>query len=309
MLYDSEAMRRFAGNKLGDGRIPEEIMILNFRHLLEKRQLTEQLFAEINHYLDDQGITLRSGTPVNATTIDAPSSTKNKTRAQDPEMSSTKKGNAWYFGMKAHVGVYADSGTVHSLEATTAKIHENRIWDELLHGDKTSVWADKRYVSAKRKAEFTEEEDKVWGVMRNAPKGDKLDELEDGINRSTAMVRTKVENPFRVLKRKFRHIKMRYRGLAKNQAQLFTLFALSNLSLVRRRLMALRRFCLQSARSAGTAANKGQNRPSPTRGAGLGAIERPPRRSRTHRTDVSYQKAIVYAEAIASPAAAHIIPP
>ncbi|MBC2861630.1 IS5 family transposase [Stappia sp. 28M-7] len=236
MLYDSDAMRRFAGIELGDDRIPDETTILNFRHLLEKHQLTEQLFAEVNRYLADQGITLRSGTLVDATIIDAPSSTKNKAKARDPEMSSTKKGNAWYFGMKAHVGVDVDSGTVHSLEATTAKVHDSRIWDELLHGGETSVWADKGYVSAEREAAFTKN-GKVWGVMRKAPRGGKLDEIDEETNRVIAMVRAKVEHPFRVLKRQFGHMKTRYRGLAKNRAQLFTLFALGNLFLVRRQLL------------------------------------------------------------------------
>jgi len=237
MLYDSDAMRRFAGIELGDDRIPDETTILNFRHLLEKHQLTEQLFAEVNRYLADQGITLRSGTLVDATIIDAPSSTKNKAGARDPETSSTKKGNAWYFGMKAHVGVDADSGTVHSLETTTAKVHDSRVWDELLHGGETSVWADKGYVSAEREAAFCKD-GKVWGVMRKAPRGGKLDEFDEATNRIIAMVRAKVEHPFRVLKRQFGHMKTRYRGLAKNRAQLFTLFALGNLFLVRRRLLA-----------------------------------------------------------------------
>ena len=170
MLYDSDAMRRFAGIELDDDRIPDETTILNFRHLLEKHALTEQLFAEVNGHLADQGITLRSGTLVDATIIDAPSSTKNETRARDPEMSSTKKGNDWFFGMKAHVGVDAESGIVHSLETTTAKVHDARVWDELLHGAETSVWADKGYVSALREAAFSGP-GKFWGVMRKAPKG------------------------------------------------------------------------------------------------------------------------------------------
>lgn len=236
-LYDSEAMRRFAGIELGDDRIPDETTILNFRHLLERHGLTEAIFAEVNGHLADKGITLRSGTLVDATIIDAPSSTKNKARARDPEMSSTKKGNAWYFGMKAHVGVDVYSGTVHSLEATTAKVHDSRIWDELLHGDETSVWADKGYVSAERESAFTKG-GKVWGVMRKAPRGGALDPIDEEINRIIAMVRARVEHPFRVLKRQFGHVKTRYRGLAKNRAQLFTLFALGNLFLVRRRLLA-----------------------------------------------------------------------
>ncbi len=237
MLYDSEAMRRFAGIELGDDRIPDETTILNFRHLLERHGLTEALFKEVNGHLADKGITLRSGTLVDATIIDAPSSTKNEAKARDPEMSSTKKGNTWYFGMKAHVGVDADSGVVHSLDTSTAKLHDSQVWDDLLHGGETSVWADKGYVSAERKDAF-EGPGKFWGVMRKAPKGGKLHPIDESINRIIAMVRAKVEHPFRVLKRQFGYTKTRYRGLAKNRSQLFTLFALGNLFLVRKRLMA-----------------------------------------------------------------------
>lgn len=236
-LYDSEAMRRFAGIELGDDRIPDETTILNFRHLLERHGLTEAIFADVNAHLAEKGITLRSGTLVDATIIDAPASTKNKTGKRDPEMSSTKKGNTWYFGMKAHVGVDAESGVTHSVETSTARVHDSQVWDELLHGEETSVWADKGYVSADREATFTEG-GKVWGVMRKAPKGGKLHPEDERINRIIAMVRAKVEHPFRVLKRQFGYVKTRYRGLAKNRAQLFTLFALGNLFLVRRRLMA-----------------------------------------------------------------------
>jgi len=235
-LYDSEAMRRFTGIELGDDRIPDETTILNFRHLLERHGLTEAIFAAVNGHLADKGITLRSGTLVDATIIDAPSSTKNKAGSRDPEMSSTKKGNDWYFGMKAHVGVDADSGTVHSLDTSTAKLHDSQVWDALLHGDEASVWADKAYVSAEREADF-EGPGKFWGVMRKAPKGGALHPVDEDINRIIAMVRAKVEHPFRVIKRQFGHLKTRYRGLAKNRAQLFTLFALGNLFLVRRRLM------------------------------------------------------------------------
>jgi IS5 family transposase len=164
-------------------------------------------------------------------------STKNKAGARDPEMSSTRKGNDWFFGMKAHVGVDAQSGIVHSLETTTAKVHDSQVWDELLHGAETSVWADRGYVSAAREAAFAGP-GKVWGVMRKAPKGGRLDPIEEDINRLIARVRARVEHPFRVIKRPFGHVKARYRGLAKNRAQLFTLFALGNLFLMRRRLAA-----------------------------------------------------------------------
>lgn len=237
MLYDSESMRQFAEIELGDDRIPDETTILNFRHLLERHALTEAIFTEVNAYLADRGITLRSGTLVDATIIDAPSSTKNKARTRDPEMSSTKKGNAWYFGMKAHIGVDADSGVTHSLDTSTAKLHDSQIWDALLHGNETSVWADKAYVSAEREACF-KGPDKFWGVMRKAPKGGKLHPTDERINRIIAKVRAKVEHPFRVIKRQFGYLKTRYRGLAKNRAQLFTLFALGNLFSMRRKLMA-----------------------------------------------------------------------
>ena len=152
-------------------------------------------------------------------------------------MSSTKKGNDWYFGMKAHIGVDVDSGVTHSLETSTARVHDSQVWDELLHGEETSVWADKGYVSAEREAAF-KAPGKVWGVMRKAPKGNPLHPFDERANRIIAMVRARVEHPFRVIKRQFGHVKTRYRGLAKNRAQLFTLFALGNLFLVRRRLMA-----------------------------------------------------------------------
>ena len=152
-------------------------------------------------------------------------------------MSSTKKGNDWYFGMKVHIGVDADSGVTHSLETSTAKLHDSQVWNDLLHGEETSVWADKEYVSAEREAAF-KGPGKVWGVMRKAPKGGQLHSLDERINRIIAMVRAKVEHPFRIIKRQFGHVKTRYRGLAKNRAQLFKLFALGNLFLVRRKLMA-----------------------------------------------------------------------
>jgi transposase, IS5 family len=236
-LYDSEAMRRFAGIELDDDRISDETTILIFRHLLELHGMTEAIFADVNAHLADKGITLRSGTLVDATIIDAPSSTKNQAKARDPEMSSTKKGNDWYFGMKAHVSVDVDSGTVHSLYATTANLHDSRVWDELLYGEKKSVWADKGYVSAEREAAFRED-GKVWGVMRKAYNGGGLDPINEEINRIIPKVRAKAEHPFRVIKRKFGYMKTRYRGLAKNRSHLFTLFALGNLFLVRRRLMA-----------------------------------------------------------------------
>jgi len=147
-----------------------------------------------------------------------------------------KKGNDWYFGMKAHIGVNVDSGVPHSLDTSTARLHDSQVWDELLHGDETSVWADKGYVLAEREAAF-KGPGKVWVVMHKAPKGADLHPLDSCINRIIAMVRAKVEHPFRVMKRRFGHVKTRYRALAKNRAKIFTLFTLGHLFLVRRRLM------------------------------------------------------------------------
>ena len=195
-LYGIEAMSRFAGIAFGDERIPVETTILNFRHLLERHGLTEAIFAEVNAHLADKEITLRSGTLVDATIIGAPSSTTNQAKARDPKMSSTKKGNDRNFGMRARVGVNGDNSTVHSLEATTAKVHDSRGWNELLHGEEKSVWADKGYVSAKREATFGQD-GKVWGVMRKAPKGGKLAPIDEEINRIIAMVRAKVGHPLR----------------------------------------------------------------------------------------------------------------
>ncbi len=230
-------MRRFAGIERGDNRIPDETTILDFRHLLERHGLTKGIFADVKTHLADKGITLLSGTLVDATIIDAPSSTKNKAGARDPEKSSTKKGNDWFFGMKAHVSVDADSRVTHSLDTSTAKLHDSQVWDDLLHGEETSVWADKGYVSAERDAAFTEE-GKVWGIMRKAPKGGQLHPVHAQINRVMAMMRAKIEHPFRVLKRQFAYVKTHYRGLAKNRAQFFTVFAFGNLFLVRPRLIA-----------------------------------------------------------------------
>jgi len=232
----------------------------------------------VNAHLSDKGITLRSGTLVDVSRrtpcvreslrkiIDAPSSTKNKAGARDPGMSSTKQGNHWYFGSEAdrksirgidfptnaHIGVDADSGVTHSLETSTAKLHDSRVRDDLLHGGETSVWADKGCVSAAREAAFAGP-GKAPGrsalqtiprivcltlELRKAPKGGKLHPPDARANRIIATVRAKVEHPFRVIKRQFGHVKTRYRGLARNRAQLLTLFAPGNLFLVRRRLMA-----------------------------------------------------------------------
>ncbi len=212
-LYDSEAMRRPAGIELGDARIPDETTILNVRHLLERFGLTKLILADVNAHLADKGITLLPGTRVDATIIDAPSSTKKTAKARDPEMSSKKKGDDWCFGMKADIGVDADSGVTHSLETSTARVHDSQVRDALLHGKECAVWADEGLVSAEREAAFTGP-GKVWGAMRKAPMGGALHPLDARINRSLA----KVEHPFGIIQRQYGHLNARYRGLAKNRA-------------------------------------------------------------------------------------------
>jgi IS5 family transposase len=278
--YDSDAMRRFAGIELGDDRIPDETTILNFRHLLERHGLTEAIFADVNAHLADKGITLRSGTLVDATIIDAPSSTKNKAKARDPDMSSTRKGNDWYSGMKAHLGVDAGSGLTHRLETSTAKLRDSQVWDDLLHGEEASVWADKGYVSAEREAEFTGP-GKVWGVMRKAPKGGKLHPLDERMNRIVAKVRAKVEHPFRVIKRRFGQVKTRYRGPCQEPRP--ALHAVRTRQPVPGQTEAdgMRTSLSEIRRTAQPAALKPQNGPPETRLAPAEAIMSTYRRSRT----------------------------
>ena len=172
-----------------------------------------------------------------ATIIDAPSSTKNQARARDPEILSTKNGDDWLFGMEAHIGVDAENCVTHSLDTSTARLRDSRALDALLHGDKTSVWADKGYVNAEREAAFNES-GRFLSVMRKVPKGGKLPHIEETTKRIIFKVRAKAEHPLRVIKRPLNCVKTLYRGLAKNRAELFTLFALGNLLLVRRKLMA-----------------------------------------------------------------------
>jgi len=153
-LYDSESMRRFAGIDLGDDAIPDETTVLNFRHLLERHKLTEKIFEQTQHYLSDKGLLVREGTIVDATIIDAPSSTKNRDRSRDAEMRQTKKGNRWYFGMKAHVGTDTRRGLVHRVVVTDASVHDSRVMDELLHGEERAVYGDKAYADEGKKMEY-----------------------------------------------------------------------------------------------------------------------------------------------------------
>lgn len=211
--------------------------------MLEKHELAAGILAVINGYLGDRGLSLRQGTIVDATLINAPSSTKNKDGKRDPEMHQTKKGNQYYFGMKAHIGVDDESGLVHSVVGTAANVADVTQVDKLLHGDENMVGADAGYTGVEKRPEH-EGREVIWQIAARRSTYKKLNKRSAlykaarKIEKAKAQVRAKVEHPFRVIKRQFGYVKVRFRGLAKNTAQLVTLFALSNLWMARRHLLA-----------------------------------------------------------------------
>ena len=239
-LHDVPLFREFAGLNY-EMRLPDESTILRFRHLLEEHKLAEQILQTVNEMLQAKGLLLKAGTVVDATLIAAPSSTKNDSGQRDPEMHQTKKGNNWYFGMKAHIAVDADSGLVHHQVCTAANVHDLRVVDELLHGKERHVFADSGYRGI---AKWSRRKRIRWAVAmtpghrKALDPNRRLDALKDRAERIKASIRAKVEHPFRVLKRQFGYVKARYRGLAKNAAQVTTLFMLSDLWMVRRKLAA-----------------------------------------------------------------------
>jgi IS5 family transposase len=239
-LHDMPLFRDFAGLGGWDDRLPDESTILRFRHVLEKHKLAERILATVNLLLGAKGLMLRSGTVVDATLISAPSSTKNASGERDPEMHQSKKGQQWFFGMKAHIGVDADSGLVHTVRGTSGHVNDVVEANSLLHGQETDVFSDAGYQGAHKRPDA--KEDVKWhvamrpGLRKMLDKADPMDALTDQVERIKASIRAKVEHPFRVIKRQFGHVKVRYRGLAKNTAQLQTLFALANLWMVRKRL-------------------------------------------------------------------------
>jgi len=235
-LYDSESMRRFTGIELSDDRIPDETTILRFRHLLEKHELTEAIFAEVRELLEEKRLLVKSGTIVDATILDAPPSTKNAEKARDPEMRQTKKGNEWYFGMKAHIGT-DKGGIVHSLTTTHAAAADITQMPELMHGQEREWYGDRGYWSETDRA-YAHSQWIRYRVQRRTTAGKPLTAYWREINRKRSKIRARCEHPFHVVKRLWGHAKVRYRGLAKNTAQLFALFALSNLYMLRYRLGA-----------------------------------------------------------------------
>jgi transposase, IS5 family len=242
-LHDTPLYLEFAGLSSGSSRIPDETTILRFRHLLEKHDLAVDMLRVVNQLLQNKGLMLKTGTAVDATLISAPSSTKNASGERDPEMKQSKKGNQWFFGMKAHIGVDAESGLVHSVRGTSGNVNDVVEANSLLHGEEDVVFADSGYRGADKRPDA--KPGVTWLVARRPSsrkpfqKEGKLGEIIDQVEHLKASVRAKVEHAFRVVKRQFGHTKVRYRGLAKNTAQLHTLFALTNLWMSRRQLMAL----------------------------------------------------------------------
>lgn len=241
-LYDSQALRDFVGIDLTRESVPDATTLLKFRRLLQEGDLTRALLEQINAHLAEQGLLMRAGTIVDATIIAAPSSTKNSTGRRDPEMHQTRKGNQWFFGMKAHIGVDADSGLVHSVITTPANVNDVTQAGALLHGDEADAFGDAGYQGVAKRPEA---QGPRWhvamrpGRRRVLDPGRPVDAISEQIERIKARVRAKVEHPFHVIKNLFRHRKVRYRGLAKNEAQLFALFALANLVIAKRPLLAL----------------------------------------------------------------------
>lgn len=242
-LHDVPLFRDFAGLGGWDDRLPDESTILRFRHALEKHKLAEQILKTVNELLTAKGLMLRSGTVVDATLIAAPSSTKNSSGERDPQMKQSKKGQQWYFGMKCHIGVDAESGLVHTVRGTAGSVNDVVEANGLLHGQETDAWGDAGYQGAHKRADAAPGVN--WhvamkpGKRRAMDKNTPLGQLAERIEKIKASVRAKVEHPFRVIKRQFGHVKVRYRGLAKNTAQLHTQFALANLWMAKRKLMAV----------------------------------------------------------------------
>ena len=237
-LYDSPALRGFAGVDLGRAAAPDETTILDFRHLLEKHDLCGKILDVVNLYLDSKGIRISTGTIVDATIVAAPSSTKNEKKERDPEMHQTRKGNQYYFGAKAHIGVDSKEGIVHSVCTSAASVSDVHMLPDLLHGGESKVWGDAGYQG---QTEVIHEAAPNAQDMtcRRVKTRQGVDEEQKRKNRTKSRVRSKVEWCFRILKRVFGYTKVRYRGIAKNQHWHLAAFALVNLYQHRKRLASL----------------------------------------------------------------------
>ncbi|PXW94110.1 IS4 family transposase [Sphaerotilus hippei] len=242
-LHDMPVFREFAGVEGWDERLPDESTILRFRHVLEKHKLAGQILQTVNDLLSAKGVMLKSGTVVDATLIAAPSSTKNSSGERDPEMKQSRKGQQWYFGMKCHIGVDLESGLVHTVRGTSGAVNDVTEANSLLRPGDREVFADAGYQGAGKRPDARA--DVTWNIAMRPGKRRTLDPakpmeaLTEQLEKVKAGIRARVEHPFRVVKRQFGHVKVRYRGLAKNTAQLHTLFALANLWMVRRKLLGV----------------------------------------------------------------------
>ena len=234
-LYEIESMRRFAGLELAEDPIPDETTILKFRRLLEKHQLTAAMMNTIQAVLASRGLVMSGGTMVDATIVHAPASTKNASGSRDPEMHQTKKGNQWYFGMKIHVGADADSGVVHTVSVTPANTADISELPHLLREQDRAVFGDAGYVNDRLKR-AARSAGVFWGVALKARPKRKLGASQKRRNRQLSAIRSRVEHVFRVIKRQFGYTRVRYKGLAKNAAQVFTLIGLTNLYMNRHAL-------------------------------------------------------------------------
>ena len=234
-IYDRNSFQKFLGIDLLGHTVPDETTILNFRHFLEEHRLQTKFFAIVRNLLEAKHLLMKNGTVVDATIIQAPSSTKNEEKKRDPDMSSTKKGNEWYFGMKAHIGVDADSGFVHTVETSTAKVHDKAKMNELFHGEEKAKFGDKGYVGDEDKRE-ARKTGIFWGVLDKGRINHPLSRSQKKRNKKMSSIRAIVEHPFQVLKCQWGFVKVRYRGLTKNSLQLQTLFMLINVFKARRKL-------------------------------------------------------------------------
>lgn len=242
VLYEIASMRLFAGLPL-DKAIPDHTTILKFRHLLERHDLARQVFEEVNQWLSEAGVLLKEGSLVDATIIEAPSSTKNKTGERDPEMHQTKKGNQWHFGMKAHIGVDARTGITHSFTTTAANEHDLNQVDQLLHGEEAFIFADAGYRGAEKRDELKDVSADWYiaeqpGKLKTLKKHPRINKVRIRTEYLKASLRAKVEHPFRIIKCQFGFVKARYRGLKKNDCKLSMLFALANVVRVDQMLRA-----------------------------------------------------------------------
>ena len=238
-LYDLPAMRRFVDIDLGREPVPDETTVCRFRHLLEAQDLGQKRFDEVQRHLAAKGLKVAVGTIVDATIINAPSSTKNADKARDPEIHQTKKGNQWYFGMKAHFGVDSRTKLIHAVVATPANVADSTVLPELLDGEETRVWGDQAYLGqravirehAPKARDFTNRRYRRRGVV---------DEIERAKNRTKSKVRARVEHVIGIVKRVFGFAKVRYRGLNKNKHRLLVTCALANLFIARWHLLRCR---------------------------------------------------------------------